>query len=77
MGNDSKDMSGKYVTANIKYTIGMPVNRRNKNLLDVVVAVVFLLSFSCTSAVTKKARAVFNKYISCFFQEKNMGWLCN
>ena len=45
MGSDSKDISGKYVTANIKYTIGMPVNRRNKNLLDVVVALVFLLSF--------------------------------
>lgn len=54
MGSDSKDISGKYVTASIKYTISNPVNRRNKNLLDVVVSLIFLLSFPIHLLLQKK-----------------------
>ena len=70
MGSDSKDMSGKYVTANIKYTIGMPVNRRNKNLLDVVVAVVFLLSLPVHLLLQKKPVQFLLNIIDVFFTKK-------
>jgi len=70
MGSDSKDMSGKYVTANIKYTIGMPVNRRNKNLLDVVVAVVFLLSFPVHLLLQKKPVQFLINIFHVFFRKK-------
>ncbi|MGF2411194.1 glycosyltransferase family 2 protein [Ferruginibacter sp.] len=45
VGSDSKDVSGEYVTATNKYTITRPVNKRNKNLLDFVVALLFILTF--------------------------------
>ena len=70
MGSDSKDMSGKYVTANIKYTIGMPVNRRNKNLLDVVVAVVFLLSLPVHLLLQKKPVQFLLNIIDVFYTKK-------
>lgn len=70
MGSDSKDMSGKYVTANIKYTIGMPVNRRNKNLLDAVVAVVLLLSLPVHLLLQKKPVQFLLNIIDVFFTKK-------
>ncbi|MBP6024537.1 glycosyltransferase family 2 protein [Ferruginibacter sp.] len=70
MGSDSKDMSGKYVTANIKYTIGIPVNRRNKNLLDVVIAFVFLLSFPVHLLLQKKPVQFLINVLHVLFRKK-------
>jgi O-antigen biosynthesis protein len=44
VGSDSKDSSGQYLSIHTKYTIGSAVNRRNKNLFDVVVALLLLIS---------------------------------
>lgn len=54
IGSDSKDVSGKYVTVSNKYTIAYPVNKRNKNLLDVITALIFLLSFPLHLIIQKK-----------------------
>ena len=40
VGSDNKDVTGEYVTGNDKYTISNPLNKRNKNLLDAVFAVI-------------------------------------
>ncbi len=54
IGSDSKDVSGNYVSINNKYTIANPVNKRNKALLDVTVAIVFLITFPIHFLLQKK-----------------------
>jgi O-antigen biosynthesis protein len=54
IGSDSKDISGNYVTVNNKYTITNPVNKRNKALLDVTVAIIFLITFPIHFLMQKK-----------------------
>jgi O-antigen biosynthesis protein len=54
IGSDNKDVSGNYVTVNNKYTITNPVNKRNKALLDVTVAVIFLITFPIHFLMQKK-----------------------
>lgn len=54
IGSDSKDVSGNYVSVNDKFTITTPINKRNKNLLDAVVAVSFLLTFPIHLFLQKK-----------------------
>jgi GT2 family glycosyltransferase len=45
VGSDSKNVSGDYITAGKKYRVAMPVNRRNKRLLDVIAAFLFIIGF--------------------------------
>jgi O-antigen biosynthesis protein len=54
IGSDSKDISGNYVTVNNRYTITNPVNKRNKALLDVTVAIIFLITFPIHFLTQKK-----------------------
>lgn len=44
VGSDSKDSSGDYIAAAKKYKIGLPLQRRNKRLLDVVTASAFIIT---------------------------------
>jgi len=70
IGSDNKNVSGKYVSINNKYTIAVPVNRRNKNLLDVSVALVFLLSFPVHLLLQKKPLGFFKNVFSVLFRQK-------
>jgi O-antigen biosynthesis protein len=54
VGSDSKDMAGDYVSVNKKYNIGKPVNLRNKRLLDIVVAILFIVSFPVQLILQKR-----------------------
>lgn len=54
VGSDSKNVSGDYVTVSIKYNIAMPVNRRNKRLLDTIVSALFIISFPFHLILQKK-----------------------
>jgi len=45
VGSDSKNTSGGFIANSIKYNIGMPLQRRNKRLLDIVVSTLFILTF--------------------------------
>jgi GT2 family glycosyltransferase len=71
IGSDSKDVSGKYVAGNNKYTIANAVNRRNKNLLDAVVSVIFLLSFPVHFLTQKKPFHFFKNVFSVLFMQKS------
>lgn len=44
VGSDSKNTSGDFIANSAKYSIGMPLQRRNKRLLDMVVSILFLLA---------------------------------
>jgi GT2 family glycosyltransferase len=44
VGSDSKNTSGGFIAHTVKYKIAMPLQRRNKRLLDIVVAILFVLA---------------------------------
>lgn len=54
VGSDSKDIAGDYVSITKKYTIARPINRRNKNLFDVLIAIFFIVSFPVHLLLQKK-----------------------
>jgi len=70
VGSDDKDISGGYVTVNDTYTIIDPVNTRNKNLLDVVVAAMFLVSFPVHFILQKKPLRFFKNVFAVLFRQK-------
>ena len=70
VGSDSKDVSGQYVDASKKFTIANPINRRNKNLLDAVTAVIFLLVFPLHFLTQKKPVQFFKNLFSVLFMQK-------
>lgn len=70
VGSDNKDISGDYVTGYDKYTIGSPGNARNKNLLDIIVAVVFLISFPVHFILQKKPFRFFKNVFAVLFRKK-------
>lgn len=45
VGSDSKNVSGDFVAATGNYTIGDPINRRNKRLLDIMASLFFIIGF--------------------------------
>ncbi len=44
VGSDSKNTSGDFIANSTKYKIGMPLQRRNKRLLDIIASVLFFLA---------------------------------
>lgn len=70
VGSDSKDISGEYVAPDKKYTIGLPVNRRNKIFTDITVALFFLLTFPIHFFLQKNPFAFFKNVLHVLFQVK-------
>ena len=70
IGSDNKNISGKYVAENNKYTIANPVNKRNKNLLDAVTAIFFLFTFPVHLLLQKKPLGFFKNIISVLLLHK-------
>ena len=70
VGSDNKNISGKYVSENNKYTIANPVNKRNKNLLDTVTAIFFLLTFPIHLLLQKKRVRFFKNVLSVLLMQK-------
>ena len=54
MGSDSKNDSGNYVAATKMYNIAKPINRRNKRLVDVILAAIFIIGFPVFIFLQKK-----------------------
>ncbi len=70
IGSDRKQVSGNYVTDSKKFSIGLPLNRRNKNLLDVSLAVTFILSFPVHVLLQKKPWPFFKNVFDVLFRKK-------
>ena len=45
VGSDNKNVSGKYFSADRKIRLANPINKRNKNLLSVTIAIIFIITF--------------------------------
>ncbi len=70
IGSDNKDTSGDALSASKKFTIANPVNRRNKNLLDAIVAIVFLLFFPLHFFTQKKPLYFFKNLFAVLLMQK-------
>lgn len=44
VGSDSKNSSGDFIAHSKKYKIGMPLQRRNKRMIDIMVSLLFMLA---------------------------------
>ena len=54
IGSDSRNESGDYVSTIKKYNLARPINQRNKRLLDIFVAIFFILTFPVHIFLQKK-----------------------
>jgi len=78
VGSDSKNVSGDYVAAAKRYNITRPISRRNKRLLDIVVAVIFIVSFPVHFFLQRKPAAFFKNVFSVLSGEKTwVGYASN
>ncbi len=70
MGSDSKNVSGDYISAGNRYRIAMPVNRRNKRLIDVISSVLFVIFFPLMFFLQKKPAGFYKNVFSVLFRKK-------
>ncbi len=70
VGSDSRNVSGDYVSTGKKFSIDRPLNRRNKRLLDIGVALIFILSFPIHLFIQKKPARFFKNVFNVLFNEK-------
>lgn len=59
VGSDSRNSSGDYIANSIKYPIEIPLQRRNKRLLDIVVSIFFILTFPVIIFIKKNVTAFY------------------
>lgn len=64
VGSDSKYTSGGYIANAVRYNIEKPLQRRNKRLLDMVTALLFLLTFPIILIIKKNAVAFYKNVFS-------------
>ncbi len=70
VGSDSRNESGDYVSISKKYRIAKPINQRNKRLLDIAMAVFFILSFPVHIFLQKKPAKFYKNVFSVLFKQK-------
>jgi hypothetical protein len=59
VGSDSKNTSGDFIANSINHKIGMPLQRRNKRLLDITASILFILAIPLLIFIKKNASAFY------------------
>lgn len=70
VGSDSSSESGNYVSISKKYRIGKPLNQRNKRLLDICIAMFFILGFPIHIFLQKNLFKFYKNVFSVLFKQK-------
>ncbi|MFN8307454.1 MAG: glycosyltransferase [Ferruginibacter sp.] len=70
VGSDSRNLSGDYVAASKKFRIGQSIQQRNKRLLDILLAILFLMSFPIHLFLQKKAGSFFRNVVGVLWGKK-------
>ena len=70
VGSDSRKESGDYVSGSKKYEIEKPLNQRNKRLLDISIAVFFILSLPVHIFLQKKPVQFYKNVFSVLLKQK-------
>ena len=64
IGSNSKNTSGGFIANTTKYKIGIPLLRRNKRLLDIILSVLFLLALPIIIFIKKGVAAFYKNVFS-------------
>ena len=59
IGSNSKKISGKFISSDKKIMLSLPISRRNKNFLDAVVSICFIITFPIHLVTQKKPQQFF------------------
>jgi O-antigen biosynthesis protein len=59
VGSDSKNTSGGFIARSTKYRIGLPLQRRNKRLTDILVSILFIMAVPVIIFIKKNAAAFY------------------
>lgn len=59
VGSDSKNTSGDFIANSTMYKIGMPLQRRNKRLLDITVSILFIFAIPVLIFIKKNGAAFY------------------
>ncbi len=70
IGSDSKDVAGKIVSAEKNFKLAKPINRRNKKMVDVLIAGFFILTFPVHFFTQKKSLFFFENVLDVLFRNK-------
>jgi O-antigen biosynthesis protein len=70
IGSDNRDASGKFVSTDKIYRLSMPVHRRNKNLIDVLISLLFLFTFPVHLLFQSKPLRFFKNVFDVLFLRK-------
>ena len=70
IGSDSKNEPGNYISKDTFFRLALPVNRRNKNLADMIISLFFLISFPIHFLIKSKPLSFFKNVFSVLFLRK-------
>lgn len=70
IGSGSKDEPGNYISKDSEFRLALPVNRRNKNLADVIIAFFFLITFPVHLFIKSKPLLFFKNVFDVLFLRK-------
>jgi GT2 family glycosyltransferase len=70
IGSGSKDEPGNYISKDSEFRLALPVNRRNKNLADVIIALFFLITFPVHLFIKSRPLLFFKNVFHVLFLRK-------
>ena len=70
IGSVSKDEHGNYISKDSGFRLALPVNRRNKNLADVIIALFFLITFPVHLIIKSRPLLFFKNVFHVLFLRK-------
>jgi O-antigen biosynthesis protein len=70
VGSDSKDVAGEFVSTTRRYKLESQINRRNKNLISVLLAVFFLFTFPIHFITQRRPLKFFANVFNVLFLRK-------
>ena len=70
LGSENKNVAGKFLSGEPAYRLGFPVQRRNKTLSDIILALFFLLTFPFHFIFKRNSLQFFSNVFQVLFRSK-------
>ena len=70
VGSESKNIAGRYVVPRSNFKLASVVNKRNKRLCDIIISIVFLISFPVHLLLQKRPGRFFGNVSNVFLKRK-------
>jgi GT2 family glycosyltransferase len=70
VGSESKNIAGRYVAPRSNFKLASVVNKRNKQLLDIIISVIFIISFPVHLLLQKNPVRFFKNVSNVFLRQK-------